>query len=276
MSKRLLVIGPGFLGTQIIEQAERAGYMVYCASRSAGEFAELSDVESLHTLQDKLKPDFVIHCAASGRSVDRVASYRSVYLRGCENIAIAFPEARKLFTSSTSVYGQADGSMVTEESVTTPQGETGNILLEAEQAMLNAGGTVARLSGIYGNGRSYMLKRLFSGEAAIEGDGGRILNHIHHVDAASACLFLLAQASGVYNVSDSTCLSQKATYEGLCQTFGLPLPGEIDAGEATLSKRGFSDKCVSNKKLVDLGWQPKYPCFVDAAGEIAVSLKLIS
>ncbi len=276
MNKILLVIGPGFLGKKIISQAEAAGYTVHSASRNSDHYADLSDVDSLNALEAELKPKYVIHCAASGRSADRLASYRSVYLKGCENLTAAFPNAKKLFTSSTSVYGQTDGSTVTEDSETNPGSETANILLEAEQVMLNSGGTVARLSGIYGNGRSYMLKRLFSGEAAIEGDGTRLLNHIHHADAASACLFLLEQAGGLYNVSDSACLSQKQTYQKLCQTFNLPVPEQIDASDATPSKRGFSDKCVSNKKLIDLGWQPKYPCFADAAEEIAVSLDLIS
>jgi len=276
VNKSLLVIGPGFLGKQIIQQAEILGYTVHAASRSGDFRADLSDLDSLCALQQKLKPTHVIHCAASGRSADRLASYRSVYLKGCENVTAAFPEAQKIFTSSTSVYAQTDGSMVKEDSETTPSSETAKILLESEQVMLNAGGTVARLSGIYGNGRSYMLKRLFSGEAAIEGDGSRLLNHIHHADAASACLFLLDQEAGLYNVSDSTCLSQKETYQRLCKTFDLPLPQKIDASEVTPSKRGYSDKCVSNKKLIDLGWQPKYPSFADAAEEIAVSLNLIS
>ena len=276
MNKSLLVIGPGFLGTQIVEQAQTAGCSVYAASRSGDMFADLSDVDSLHALQDKLKPTHVIHCAASGRSADRIASYQSVYLKGCKNLTEAFPDAKKLFTSSTSVYGQTDGSAVDEGSETSPGTETAKILLDAEQVMINAGGTVVRLSGIYGNGRSYMLKRLFSGEAAIEGDGARLLNHIHHADAASACLFLLDQTSGIYNVSDSTCLSQKETYERLCKTFSLPLPEQIDTSDATPSKRGYSDKCVSNKKIVSLGWQPTYPCFAQAAREIAVSLGLIS
>ena len=275
MNKVLLVIGPGFLGKQIIEQSREAGLTVFSGSRTDGEYADLGDLDSLRVLQEKLEPDYVIHCAASGRSADRVASYRSVYLEGCQNIVEAFPTAKKLFTSSTSVYGQSDGSTVTEDSDTSPASETAKILLEAEQALLDAGGTVARLSGIYGNGRSYMLKRLFSGEAAIEGDGARLLNHIHHADAASACLFLLDQAAGIYNVSDSTCLSQKETYQRLCGLFDLPLPAQIDAEDATPSKRGYSDKCVSNKKLTELGWQPAYPCFVEAAEEIAVSLELI-
>ena len=283
MSRRLLVIGVGFLGKEIVQQAESRGDRVYGASRNGDVYADLSELDSLRTLQDELRPDAVIHCAASGkpgkpgrsgRSADRVASYRAVYLKGCENLVAAFPSAKKLFTSSTSVYGQIDGSTVSEDSETVSSSETANVLLEAEEVVLNAGGRVARLSGIYGNGRSYMLRRLFSGEAVIGGDGARLLNHIHHVDAASACLFLLDQEAGIYNVSDSECLSERETYQRLCETFGLPFPKQVSGKDVIASKRGYSDKCVSSRKLMDLGWRPRYGCFADAAEEVAVSLGL--
>lgn len=278
VSKSLLIIGPGFVGKEIVRIAKEKGYTVHAASRSGGDgvvAADLSKLASLGALESKLRPDCVIHCAASGRSADRLASYRSVYLEGCKNVCAAFPNAKKIFTSSSSVYAQTDGSTVSEESETAPSTETAKILLQAEQVMLEHGGTVARLSGIYGKGRSYMLKRLFAGEAAIEAEGSRLLNHIHHIDAAKACLFLLDQAPGIYNVSDSSCLSQKATYERLCSIFDLPMPAVIGEGDVVPSKRGYSDKCVSNKKLIDLGWKPDYPSFTDAAVEIAESVRTL-
>ncbi len=276
MNKVLLVFGPGFLGKEIVKLAKEQGICVYAASRNGGEaidVADLDDIDSLKALREKYNPDYVIHCAASGRSADRIASYTSVYKNGCENVSKVFTQTKILFTSSTSVYAQTDRSIVTEESETLPSSATAKILLEAESAILDAGGTVARLSGIYGQGRSYMIKRLLAGDAAIEGDGQRLLNHIHHVDAARACLFLLDQASGIYNVTDSVCLSQKETYEKLCEKLNLPMPPQMDASESPVSKRGFSDKCISNKKLIELGWQPNYPCFAEAAREIVDSVR---
>ncbi len=73
-----------------------------------------------------------------------------------------------LFTSSTSVYAQRDGSWVTEESETKPARETGRILLETEEFVLGHGGIVARLAGIYGPGRSALLSKFLAGEAIID------------------------------------------------------------------------------------------------------------
>ena len=69
-------------------------------------------------------------------------------------------ERRLLFTSSTSVYSQRDGSWVTEESETKPARETGRILLETEKLVLERGGMVARLAGIYGPGRSAVAEQV--------------------------------------------------------------------------------------------------------------------
>ena len=98
----------------------------------------------------------------------------------------SFPGVPLLLVSSSSVYAQTDGGVVTEESPTQPDRETGKLLLQAEQQVLVAGGIVARLAGIYGPGRSVILKRFLNGEAVIEDDGRRFLNQIHRDDAAAA------------------------------------------------------------------------------------------
>jgi nucleoside-diphosphate-sugar epimerase len=179
-----------------------------------------------------------------------------------------------LYTSSTSVYAQTDGSVVTEPCPADPERETGKLLLQAEAITLAAGGIVARLSGIYGPGRSVILQKFLTGSAIIEEDGRRFLNQIHRDDAARA-LFHLA-ASGirgeVFNVCDSTPLSQLECYQALASIFSRPLPptGPRDANR----KRGWTHKRVSNAKLIATGWLPRFPSFLDAAPAIAPTLAL--
>ena len=182
-----------------------------------------------------------------------------------------FPGIPLLFTSSTSVYAQTDGSVVTEESPAIPDRETGVLLLAAEQITLAAGGTVARLAGIYGPGRSVILKKFLNAEAIIEEDGRRFLNQIHRDDAARAIFHLATtRAAGVFNVSDSTPLSQLACYEKLSEIFSRPLP---PSGPRDLNrKRGWTHKQVSNAKLRATGWQPRFPSFIDAAESVAATL----
>ena len=151
--------------------------------------------------------------------------------------------------------------------------ETGRVLLDAESVILKSGGTVARLAGIYGAGRSYLLRKYLAGEAVMEENGARILNHIHHYDAARAIAHLvqLPEAAGqIFNVCDDSPISQRETYESLAQLFHMGVPDSVP--RRAHSKRGWSSKAVSNAKLRASGWKASYPSFVDAAEEIAQSL----
>lgn len=238
-------------------------------SLSGGEDSlacDLSSEESVNSLD--LAPDFIVHCASSGRGGEE--SYRAVYLEGCRHLIARFPGVPLLFTSSTSVYAQADGSVVTEQSLARPDRETGKILRETEDLVLSAGGSIARLAGIYGPARSVILKKFLNGETVIEEDGQRYLNQIHRDDAAAAIVHLSKAAPGIYNVADSTPLTQLECHEQLSHLFRRPLPprGPRDLNR----KRGWTHKQVSNAKLRDNGWMPRYPSFLDAAEEIAATL----
>jgi nucleoside-diphosphate-sugar epimerase len=173
-----------------------------------------------------------------------------------------------LFTSSTSVYAQRDGSWVTEESQTKPTRETGRILLETEALVLEHGGIVARLAGIYGPGRSALLGKFLGGEATIDPENDRFLNHVHRDDIASACFLLLSRlppARGIYNVVDDQPILQSECYRWLAERLNRATPR---LGRSTsISKRGASNKRVSNAKLRRVGWIPQYPTFAEAMGK---------
>ena len=266
----LLLCGHGYLGQAISRDFRAAGWEVVALSLSGDDGAIACDVSSREAVEGlKVRPDFIVHCAASGRGGPD--AYRAVYRDGCRNLLEAFPGVPLLFTSSTSVYAQTDGSAVTEESAAEPERETGKILRETEDLVLAKGGIVARLAGIYGPGRSVILKKFLSGEAVIEEDGRRYVNQIHRDDAAAAVLRLVeAGRSGIYNVCDSRPMSQRECHEGLSRIFGRPLPpsGPRDPDR----KRGWTHKRVSNGKLLEAGWVPVFPSFLDAVEAVAASL----
>lgn len=266
---KLLLIGHGYLGRETARVFRVAGWEVVPVSLSGGEDSLACDVGELNQVKSLPAPDFIVHCAASGRG--GAEAYQRVYVDGCRNLIEAFSGVPLLFTSSTSVFSQTDGSTVTEESPAVPERETGRLLLEAERVTLAAKGVVARLSGIYGPGRSVILKKFLNGEAVIEEDGRRFLNQIHRDDAARAILHLASKrAGGIFNVSDSTPLSQIECYRELARMFGRPLPpvGPRDPDR----KRGWTHKRVSNEKLRSTGWRPEFPSFLDAARSVASSL----
>ncbi len=267
---KLLLIGHGYLGQAITREFRENGWDVAATSLSGGNGTLPCDVGNREEVARLPEADFIIHCAASGRG--GAEAYQRVYVDGCHNLADSFPRVPLLFTSSTSVYAQIDGSVVTEESPAIPDRETGSLLLAAEQVALAAGGIVTRLSGIYGPGRSVILKKFLSGEALIEEDGRRFLNQIHRDDAARAIFHLASNSNlrGIFNLSDSTPLSQLQCYQEMSAMFKKPFP---PSGPRDLNrKRGWTHKQVSNNKLRATGWDPRYPSFIAAAPEISLTL----
>jgi nucleoside-diphosphate-sugar epimerase len=272
---KLLLIGNGYLGQAVGDLFRRHDWTVIPVSLSGEGGAVAADVSSSADVAGLAEQtgavDFIVHCAASGRG--GAEAYRRVYVEGCRNLTRGFSGVPLLFTSSTSVYAQTDGSMVTEESPAEPDRETGRLLKEAEGIVLGADGIVARLAGIYGPGRSVILKKFLNGETVIEEDGRRFLNQIHRDDAALAIHHLATsepRVRGVFNVSDLEPTSQIDCHRGLAKLFGKPIPpsGPRDPDR----KRGWTHKKVSSAKLQALGWKPTFPGFLNAAEEIAETL----
>lgn len=275
----VLLVGCGFVGTAAADLFHARGWTVTAWTHLPESAVRLStqkpymvaarDITDANAVlaarADMPAPDALIDCVSSGRG-GGAEQYRRVYLDGARHLLAAFRSTRVVYTGSTSVYAQTDGAWIDETSPAAPDRETGRILLETEALVLaSPGGTVARLAGIYGPGRSALLRKFLAGEAVIEGDGARWLNQIHREDAAAA-LFRLAQpdaAPGVYNVADDTPLRQRDLYRALADLHGQPLPptGPIDLQR----KRGWTSKRVSNRRLRTLGWRPAFPSFPDWA-----------
>jgi nucleoside-diphosphate-sugar epimerase len=271
---KIVIAGLGYTGMAIAKVFRAAGWEVLGLTRSEESARELApgiataacdisnrdSVEQLAGLGFR-QVDAVVHCASSGRG--GVDEYRAVYLEGSRHLLEVLQPKRFVFTSSTSVYAQTDGGWVNEESPAEPERDTGRLLRETEALVLSRGGIVARVAGIYGPGRSVLLRKFFSGEAVIEEDGLRWINQVHRDDIATAMRTLVERAAvEIYNVSDDQPLTQRELYEWLAQKFSMPVPpaGPIDPNR----KRGWTSKRVSNAKLHVLGWAPKWPCFFDA------------
>lgn len=281
--RHVLICGYGYLGAAIAREFRNAGWRVSGLGRDfqpPGEeldaffTADLADPERLRQLAFEIPaPDVIIHCASSGRG--GAEAYRAVYLGGCTHLLAAFPDSWLVFSSSTSVYAQTDGSWVDEASPAEPIRETGRILREAENLVVKGRGTAIRLAGIYGPGRSMILKFFLCGAATVEESGEKFLNQIHRDDAARAMLLLADRPDvrgRIFNCCDSSPLSQRLCYTALATTFGKPFPPS--APRDLDRKRGWSDKRVSNRALKELGWSPEFPSFLDAVATIAPTLAL--
>lgn len=272
---RILIAGCGYVGQTVADLFHAAGWTVEGWTYSAESAARLSanpypvrgvDVSRRAQVAEHGPAagfDVVIHCASS-RGGD-AETYRQVYLDGARNLLETFPGSKLLFTSSTSVYAQSDGSWVTEESETKPVRETSRILLETEKLVIDQRGIVARLAGIYGPGRSALLSKFLEGTAMIDPENDRFVNQVHRDDIATALFFLLgreAEGAQIYNVVDDQPILQSECHRWFAQRLNRPLP-PIGKSKGP-RKRGDSNKRVSNARLRRLGWTARYPTFVEA------------
>jgi nucleoside-diphosphate-sugar epimerase len=277
---RVLIVGCGYVGLPLGAELVKQGHEVFGLRRSPDTAADLQVVGITPLTGDITKPeslaalpknfDWVVNCVASGGG--GADDYRNVYFNGTQNLIAwlaAAPPKKFVYTSSTSVYGQDDGSLVKESSATEPVTDTGKVLLETEKILLAAAAqkfpaVILRVAGIYGPERGHWFKQLLRGEASLEGDGLRPLNMIHHDDVIGVVIAALksGRAGEIYNAVDDEPVAQIHFFRWLCECLDKPMPPSVPADAASARKRGSTNKKISNRKLkMELGYQFKYPNF---------------
>jgi len=278
---RVLIVGCGYVGTALATRLQGLGHEIWALRRSQSP-ADSASTSGIKFLQaDITRPetlsslpsvyDWVVNCVSASHG--GAEDYRAVYVEGMRNLLkwlrVTAPQ-KFVYTSSTGVYGQMDGSVVDEGSPTIPEAETARVLIEAEQVLLAAAGregfpgVVLRVAGIYGPGRSFWFKQFLSGEARIEASGERVLNSIHLEDVVGSIAAALEKGTPgrIYNAADDRPSTQVEIFEWLSQCLKKPLPPRAESGADPVRKRGLTSKRVSNERLrTELGYSFRYPTF---------------
>ncbi len=257
------IIGCGYVGSALGEALVGRGHHVIGTTTTAAcldeirglgvepAVIELADVTAVHSLLADRKTMFMMVAPGPSRR-----PYREVYLEGVENLLRAADGTAVrhiVYTSSTSVYGQDDGSWVDEDAPTEPRTENGRILVATERALLDGArslgitATVLRLAGIYGVGRG-PAKRVpkHGGHERIDGDGN--VNLIHRDDIVQACVASIdAPYNGVLNLSDGHPVLRRRLYDHIMTTAARPAIRWID--DPSHTSRG---KRVSNARILSV------------------------
>lgn len=268
---RVLIAGCGYVGSRLAEELTAAGHRVHGLRRDPSKLpdgvlplkADLSDPSTLAELPRDF--DHVVYAAGAGAREPE--AYEQAYVRGPAALLSALegaPIRRMLMVTSTAVYGQSDGSWVDEGSPTEPTSFTGQALRRGERALLEGPwpATVLRLSGIYGPGRTWLVRQVESGEAKVEPPGHegppRYGNRIHRDDCAGALAHLLAldDPDPIYVGVDHAPDPLADVYRYVAELLGVdpPEPGEVGRG------RG-GNKRLRNDRLVASGYSFRVPSY---------------
>lgn len=282
MSKTLVIAGFGYIGQSVAKLACDQGFSVVGVKRTAntvvgieGVSFKAADLSEARSFEGIAPSSYVVFCAAAKDHTE--AGYRKTYVEGLQRTVEQLqrwpkPWPRVLFTSSTGVYGQDNGEMVTEVSPAQPESFSGRVMLEAE-SVLRASGlshVILRLSGIYGPGRDRIIRQVREGGWAEEPVRDEYLNRIHRDDAARAIIHLLTQTDevGVFIGSDKEPALRSAVLEYVSQMI------EVRGGKAASLPR-FSEEAPGNKRCLSMrlqesGFEFAFPSYREGLSSLVV------
>lgn len=263
---KVLIVGCGDLGCAIAMRLQKTHTVI--GLRKSHQLlphgmqtiqADVTQADTLGVL-DGLNPNIVIYCVAADAQTD--ASYRAHYVDGLKNILLSQHNSPALqhffFVSSTRVYGQKTQTILDENVAAIPADFGGRRLLEAETLLqgLSCKTTVMRLSGIYGEGRLYLVN--LSKDMKNWPQENNWSNRIHRDDAAGFIAFCVERAvnqqpiADCYIVTDDMPTQQYDVLTWLAKNQGF---GTVNLQAPTIQ----GGKRLTNKRLRDTGFVLQYP-----------------
>ena len=212
-----------------------------------------------------------------GRPTGEVDPSRTV-IHGAKSILSQLRQGdirRIVMVSSTGVYGQSNGEVVTADTPPDPQSGRAEMLYEGEQVWLDSDldCRVVRLAGLYGPNRVVGLQAVQQNSALV-GQGDAWLNLIH-VDDAVALLVAVMQSETAAQIelgSDGTPVRRLEYYNALASRIGAPPIRMVD-DEAELQSMGLDatrirssglgKRCDPTITMERTGWSPLYPSYLE-------------
>ncbi len=293
--KRILIIGCGDIALRIaallcsryrlfglVRNPDR-----FEALRAAGMvplWGDLDEPRSLHQLRGLAH--IVLHLAPPPGEGER--DTRTKHLLAA--LSQACPEhgrrrrlpQRVVYISTSGVYGDCGGEVVSETRPTRAQNARAKRRVDAEKQIrhwaMNNGvhASILRVPGIYAADR-LPLQRLQQGTPAIVAAEDGYTNHIHADDLARCVIAAMQRAkpNRVYHTTDDLHLKMGDYFDAVADTFNLPHPPRVTRAEAQsvlspmlLSFMNESRRLSNTRMKNELRVVLRYPAVVDALAEI--------
>ncbi len=294
----LLIVGCGYLGSRVGQQAMALGWSVAATTRNRVKTLAEQGFQPIRLDWNDSRDLAAIAREIEIRSIDRIlvsVSYdRNSNVDRFESQVVGFSRllrqirstAEQLgrsvpdicYISTTGVYHQTGGMWVDEWSTTRPSRAGGRAHLDAEAKLRacvgNSPWTILRLSGIYGPLRVPRAADVQAGRPIASAPRGH-LNLIHVDDAASATIAALAWGDDrnhatrdrerMYVVSDDRPLIRRRFYQEIARQTRSPAPQFISpASDSPVRYRSETDKRIWNRRCRrDLLPRLRYPTYIE-------------
>lgn len=286
MTNHLLVFGPGYTASPIMQLALGAGWHVSASYRREERKKELEEQRfSAFSLQGQPQEfeqpvTHILHSIAPPVGGDIVLKNWDSWLRQQKGLHSFH------YLSSTNVYGDHGGAWVDEDTVPKPSLARGIRRLEVEKAChklvvgLSAKCFVYRLAGIYGPGRN-ALNSLKIGKARRVIKPGQLFGRIHRDDIATTVWAAMNSdhKGGVFNLADDMPTPPQDVITHAAGILGIEPPKEERLKDADMSEMARSfyaeSKRVRNFKIkAELGITLKYPNYKVGLAELIKGFSL--
>lgn len=284
LAPNALIVGCGYLGLALASELLSREITVFGTTRHSGRGKQLHErgIQPLYLSVTDLLSTAALKPAASCESLDlyyMVPPGRmdgdppatKVVIEGLAHVLGALDAhhvRRAVLVSSTAVYGQSDGSIVTADTPAQPNDPRGELLLQGEELFHRFGAQthVVRLAGIYGPGRIVGQRAIAEG-APLIGDPDKYLNLIHVEDAARLLIAMMAsdQTGPVELGCDGAPVKRSEYYTYLADLMGMPHPRVMDDEAAAKQmglnverlRRASSKRCDHGPTIARTGWTPR-------------------
>ena len=260
-----IVAGTGYTGKRVLARLPDAVGLGRTPVETDKTFVKF-DFDTLGTLPLDVPESFaVLYTSPPDGSTDK----------RLRRFLAALPSApsRFVYISTTGVYGDCHGAVVTEETPVNPDNRMARPRVDAENLMLkgapeiNCDLVILRVPGIYGPGR-LGIERISAGDAFLKETDTNPGNRIHVDDLVDCCLAALSEETpaGIYNVGDGDHRSSTWFAEEVARQADLPDPRKISRAEAALEFSPMRLAFLASSRRVDttkmrevLGVAPRTP-----------------
>lgn len=221
---RILILGCGVIGLRVGHRLVAAGHAVTGVRRTAAEapfplIAANAGELALHAGLGQI--DAVLLAANPGirrgqdNGLERIARIVAAHHRS----------ARAVYTSTTSLYGDAQGGAVNEDGVIDDSAEARALQKIETEFLDHPDALVLRVTALVGPTRTFTRERIAAsgGHVMVKGDLDRPFSYLHEEDLADICVTALlgGLGQGVLNAAAPETLTVRRYYELLARHAGV-------------------------------------------------------